>query len=229
MFIACEVKCIILYHIYTWIILNDIFRIHSSWDIFRILMTVHDDVTKWKHFPCYRPFVRGINRSRVKSPHKVQWRGALMLFLICAWMNDWVNNREADDLRRYRTHYDVIEMGVWYVVFCEHFRVCPPNTSISCRFGKTVRSIHTISASHKVWAIDLRLPLWQRQGCLHLLINWCLSLIRAHQATLVIIINCLCLESGEGVKPCLIESKQGCLLMHCDVSSLPHMQMNMSL
>ena len=27
--------------------------------------------------------------------------------LICAWMNDWVNNREAGDLRSHRTHYDV--------------------------------------------------------------------------------------------------------------------------
>ena len=24
---------------------------------------VHDDVIKWKHFPCYSPFVRGIHRS----------------------------------------------------------------------------------------------------------------------------------------------------------------------
>ena len=25
---------------------------------------LHDDVIKWKHFPCYWPFVRGIHRSR---------------------------------------------------------------------------------------------------------------------------------------------------------------------
>ena len=36
------------------------------------------------------------------------WRGALRYFLICVWINDWVNNREAGDLRRYRAHYDVI-------------------------------------------------------------------------------------------------------------------------
>ena len=44
------------------------------------------------------------------------WRGALMFSLICVWINDWVNNREAGDLRRYRVHYDVIVMGmeVWY-------------------------------------------------------------------------------------------------------------------
>ena len=31
------------------------------------------------------------------APHKGQWRGALMFSLICAWINRWVNNREADD------------------------------------------------------------------------------------------------------------------------------------
>ena len=44
------------------------------------------------------PFVRGIHRSPVNSPHKGQWRGALMFSLICAWINAWVNNREAGDL-----------------------------------------------------------------------------------------------------------------------------------
>ena len=47
----------------------------------------------------------------VNSPHKGQWRGALMFTLICARMYGWVNNREAGDLRRYRAHYDVIVMG----------------------------------------------------------------------------------------------------------------------
>ena len=55
----------------------------------------HDDVIKWKHFPPYWPFVRGIHRSPVNSPHKGQWRGTLMFSLICVWINDWVNNREA--------------------------------------------------------------------------------------------------------------------------------------
>ena len=97
---------------------------------------IHDDVMKWKHFPRYWPFVQGIHRSQVKSPHKGQWRralmfsliciwinvwvnnsphkgqrrGALMFSLICVWINVWVNNHEAGDLRRYRTHYDVIVM-----------------------------------------------------------------------------------------------------------------------
>ena len=70
----------------------------------------HDDVMKWKHFPRNWSFVRWIHRSPVNSPHKGQWRGALMFSLICVWINDWVNNREAGDLRRYRAHYDVIVM-----------------------------------------------------------------------------------------------------------------------
>ena len=71
---------------------------------------VHDDVIKWKHFPRYWPFVRGIHRSPVNSPHRGEWRGASMLSLICSWINGWVNNREAGDLRRHRAHYDVIVM-----------------------------------------------------------------------------------------------------------------------
>ena len=41
-----------------------------------------------------------------------QWRGALMFSLICVWINGWVNNREAGDLRRPRAHYDVIVMTI---------------------------------------------------------------------------------------------------------------------
>ena len=71
---------------------------------------LHDDVIQLKHFPRYWPFVRGIHRSPVNSPHKGQWRRALMASLICAWINGLVNNREAGDLRRHVAHYDVTVM-----------------------------------------------------------------------------------------------------------------------
>ena len=70
----------------------------------------HDDVIKWKHFPRYWLFVRRIHRSPVNSPHKSQWRGALMFSLICAWIKVWVHNGEAGNLRRHRVHYDVTVM-----------------------------------------------------------------------------------------------------------------------
>ena len=80
--------------LYTWI------------QLFVLKDSTHDDLIKWKHFLRYWPFVRGIHRSSVNSPHKGQWRGALMFSLIGAWTGGWVNNRDAGDLRRYDTHYD---------------------------------------------------------------------------------------------------------------------------
>ena len=38
---------------------------------FKIGHLEHNDVIKWKYFPCYRPFVRGIHRGPVDSPHRL--------------------------------------------------------------------------------------------------------------------------------------------------------------
>ena len=46
----------------------------------------HDDVINWKHFPSYWLFVGGIHRPPVNSPHKGQWRVALMYSLTCTWI-----------------------------------------------------------------------------------------------------------------------------------------------
>ena len=75
------------------------------------LVLNHDDVIEWKNCPRYWPFVRGIHRSPVNSPHKGQRRGGLMFSLICTWINVWVNNCEAGDLRSHRAHYDVTVMS----------------------------------------------------------------------------------------------------------------------
>ena len=83
----------------------------------------HVDVIKWKHFPRYWPFVRGIHRSPVNSPHKGQWRGALMFSLICTWINGWVNNGEAGD-------FETPSRPLW--------RHC--NGNVECHYSK--RFIH---------------------------------------------------------------------------------------
>ena len=66
----------------------------------------------WRHqvglFSALLALCAGNSSVPVNSPHKGQWRGALMFSLICAWINDWVNNREAGDFRHHRGHYDVI-------------------------------------------------------------------------------------------------------------------------
>ena len=49
------------------------------------------------------------------SPHQGLLRRALMFSLI--WINGWVNNREAGDLRRHRAHCDVIVLLLWTLMF----------------------------------------------------------------------------------------------------------------
>ena len=125
-------KCTCVSHISAWehyngIQIYSVFRINlfctsvMQYDIIDLLIIatilvpvhtgqVHDDVIKWKQFPRYWPFVRGNHRWPVNSPHKDQWRGALIFYLIYAWINGWVNNGEAGDSRRHRTHYDLTLM-----------------------------------------------------------------------------------------------------------------------
>ena len=50
--------------------------------LFNICLSHPDDVIEWKHFPRYWPFVRRIHLSQVDSPHKDQWRGALMFLSV---------------------------------------------------------------------------------------------------------------------------------------------------
>ena len=120
-YLMCLVFCCVFWGIMLWdfnSLSPEICGCNSRSVIFKTILRIdvmsmcheHDDVIKWKHFPCYWPFVWGIHRSPVNSPHKGQWRGALMFPLICVWINGWVNNREAGDLRRYHAHYDVTVM-----------------------------------------------------------------------------------------------------------------------
>ena len=69
------------------------------------MISSHDDVITSKHFPRYWSFVWGIRLSPVNSPHKGQWCDVLMFSLICAWINGWVNNCEAGDLRCHHAYY----------------------------------------------------------------------------------------------------------------------------
>ena len=82
---------------------------------------------KWKLFPRYWPFVQGIHRSSVNSPHKGQWCRALMFSLICTRTNNWANDGDASDLRRHRAHYGVTVMEkrvnnwLYGIIYSYHF------------------------------------------------------------------------------------------------------------
>ena len=80
----------------------------------------YNDVIKWKYFPHFWPFVRGIYRLPVNSPHKGQW--PFMFSLSCARINGWVSNREAGDLRRHHAHHDVIVMKFLQLIWISGMR-----------------------------------------------------------------------------------------------------------
>ena len=61
-------------------------------------------------FSALLTFCVGNSPLPVNSPHKGQWRGALVFSLICARIKNWVNSREAGDLIRHRGHYDISVM-----------------------------------------------------------------------------------------------------------------------
>ena len=54
--------------------------------------------------------VTGPLGGEFNSLHKTQWRRVLILSLISTWINDWVNNHEAGDLRGHLAHYDITVM-----------------------------------------------------------------------------------------------------------------------
>ena len=74
---------------------------------------------QWKYFQRYLPFVRRIHRWPVSSPHKGQWRGALMFSLIRAWTKGWVNNRYTPSRSLYVTlmcQESIESVGVCWLV-----------------------------------------------------------------------------------------------------------------
>ena len=84
---------------YTWVLTLELPVPYSWWrhpiEIFSVSLAFgagNSPVTG--EFPAQRP----VTRNSVS--------------LICAWINGWVNNREAGDLRHHRAHYDVTVMLV---------------------------------------------------------------------------------------------------------------------
>ena len=82
----------------------------------RLHLSFVRNISWWRHqmgaFSALLALCAGNSPVPVDSPHKGQWRGALMFSLICVSINGRVNNREAGDLRRYHGHYDVILMMI---------------------------------------------------------------------------------------------------------------------
>ena len=123
----------------------------------------------WRHqmetFSALLALYAGNSPVPVNSPHKGQWRGALIFSLICAWINDRVKNREAGDLRRYRGHYDVIVTikgvcGIYYSHAKTNQAKCDERSHAFCigatryLFLTLVHDIHCHIDIHK-WQLQI--------------------------------------------------------------------------
>ena len=91
-----------------------------------LFIIIHPYYTKrftpwWRHqmeiFSAPLAYCVGNHRSPVDSPHKGQWRRALMFSFSWAWTNGWVNIRKAGDLRRHRAHYGVTVMLLYFAIW----------------------------------------------------------------------------------------------------------------
>ena len=105
-----------------------------------------DDFIKRIFFSRYWHFVRGIHRPPVNSPHKGQWRGALVFSLIWTSINRWVNNCEPGDLRRHRANYEVS------VMVGAHVPATSLNMSCACLTQGPWNSLFTLHSKWILWS-----------------------------------------------------------------------------
>ena len=84
-------------------------NVYDSNDVDETHFSVHDDVIKSNVFRVTGPLC-GVNIGHRWIPLTKSSDTELWFFFIWAWINGWVNNREAGDSRRHRAHYDVTVM-----------------------------------------------------------------------------------------------------------------------
>ena len=130
------------------------------------------------HIPCLpranSPVVRHIQvsasmmTSPVNSPHKGQWREALMISMICTWINGWVNSYDAGDLRPHRAHCDVILMSSKIY-----------NSLASGRFGSDFKNI--------IFKLIIQKSSWR--GHCEITLRWMLHNLTKAKLTLVLVLT----------------------------------------
>ena len=111
-----QLKAIALEMLITW------WR-HQNGNIFRVTGHLCGEFTGDRWIPCTNG----------------QWRGALMFSLIYVWINGWVNNHEAGDLRCHHAHYDITVMKNNHYNTFEHHMY---KTEVMSPLGQWVK-IHT--------------------------------------------------------------------------------------
>ena len=105
----------------------------SNGNFFRVTGHLCGEFTGPGELPAQRPVTRSFD-----------------VFFDLRWINGWVNNHEADDLWRYRFHYDVTVMHKSLLVYWHHYTTkllgyigFTPSARLSVRVGPASR-IHTV-------------------------------------------------------------------------------------
>ena len=86
----------------------------------------------------------------------IKWRGTLMFSLFCAWINGWVNNREAGDLRRHCAHYEVIVMQMEMNGSTIYSKADVSPVVFMRRYVQVSMMLKGINCSQRNWSYSLR-------------------------------------------------------------------------
>ena len=87
-----------------------------------LVLLLMDQTTRWCHYKdmltALMAFCEGnplgtggFPSQWVNAPRKDQWRGALLISLMCASTTGWTNSQDAGDLKRHDAHCDVTVMS----------------------------------------------------------------------------------------------------------------------
>ena len=112
-----------------------------------------------------------IHQSPVDSPHKGQWRGALLLSLISAWTNGRANYKRDGDLRRHRAHYAATVMMI-------DDGQAKPATRAPSQYPKRRLSVRSRNVS-KRFVFRIVRSLWNLTGTSAAVLPMCLSNFKA--------------------------------------------------
>ena len=73
-------------------------------------LILRDDIIKWKHFFALLALYAGNTPVTGEFLAQRPVTRSFDVFFDLRWINGWVNNHEAGDLRRHHVHYDVTVM-----------------------------------------------------------------------------------------------------------------------
>ena len=135
--------------------ITKIYEAHVAY-IFIITLNLHTAVKRgwWRHqmetFSALLALSGGNSPVTSEFPPQRPVTRSFMFSLICAWINGWVNNREAGEGRHHSAHYDVIVMGQTHstrdVLICIGLRLSSCWLLVLCCQIEMQKSTHSVAS-----------------------------------------------------------------------------------